>query len=335
MRGPDPVINRIDTTNDTALRAWYDAMREAALADRAEAAVMGYADLRGMVNTPRDDRRYRVYAETEGARVVGTLLMELPDRENQHVAELDVSVVPDRRRRGYGSGLHAFAERVMAEEGRSTALSEVYVPQGWTVRTWPGARFALAHGFEAVHEEDYLVLDLPMSPERLAAIPAHTGAYELLTWTGTCPEELVESYARMRTAMEEDVPTGELDTEPEVWDAARVRAEEKRRESQEYGTVVSVARAPSGELAGYSMVLVPREGEGEVYQQDTLVMRAHRGARLGSALKLRNLEVLARDFPASTQVRTWTDPDNTPMREVNLRFGFRQVERMVEFQRAR
>jgi hypothetical protein len=30
-----------------------------------------------------------------------------------------------------------------------------------------------------------------------------------------------------------------------------------------------------------------------------------------------------------------TAADNTPMREVNLRFGFRQVERMVEFQRAR
>jgi len=329
------VISRIDTTDDTALRAWHSTMREAALADRPEAAVMGYADLRGMVTAPREDRRYRVYAATEAGRVVGTLLMELPDLENRHLAELDVSVARDCRRRGHGSALLAFAGEVMAEEGRTTALGEVYVPDGWAPGDWPGAAFALAHGFESAHEEDYLVLDLPVEPERLSAIPTHTGPYRLRTWTGRCPEELVEAYATMRTAMAQDVPTGELDTEPEVWDAARVRAEERRREGQEYGTVVSVAEAPSGELAGYSMVLVPSGSGGEVYQEDTLVMRAHRGLRLGSALKLRNLEVLAREHPGSTQVRTWVDPDNAPMRDVNLRFGFRRVERMVEFQRVR
>lgn len=329
------MINRIDTTDDTALRAWHSTMREAALADRPEAAVMGFSELRGMVIAPRDDRRYRVYAAIEDGRVVGTLLMELPDRENRHLAELDVSVTPDRRRRGHGSALLAFADRVMEEEGRTTALAEVYVPDGWAPSTWPGVGFALARGFASVHQEDYLVLDLPADPGRLAGVPAHTGPYRLLTWTGACPDELVQPYARMRTAMEADVPTGDMDTEPEVWDAARVRAEERRRADQEYGTVVSAAEGPSGELAGYSMLLVPGRSGGEVYQEDTLVMRAHRGRRLGFALKLRNLEVLTRDYPGSTQVRTWVDPDNAPMRDVNLRFGFRRVERMVEFQRVR
>lgn len=70
-----------------------------------------------------------------------------------------------------------------------------------------------------------------MPEERLEAVP-----HRLTTWTGPCPEGLRESYARMRTAMELGVPTGELDTEPQVWDADRVRQEDLRRVEQGYTT---------------------------------------------------------------------------------------------------
>lgn len=326
------MITPIDPADESALRAWHTALVEAATHGRPEAAVMGYTDLRGML-APRDDRHHRLYAAVEDGRTVGTLMVDLPDRENRHLAEVDVSVVPDRRGRGLGARLAGLALEAMAEEGRTTATGEVYVPGGHTPDDWPGARFARAHGFATVHEEDYLVLDLPVQPERMAAPPGASAGHRLHTWTGPCPEEHLEAYARMRTVMERDVPTGDLDTEPEVWDPERLRAEDARRVDQGYTAVVSVARTAAGEWAGYSLLLVPAEGGGEVYQDDTLVMRAHRGHGLGIALKRRNLEVLAREFPDAKVVRTWVDPDNAPMRAVNDRLGFRVVERMLEVQR--
>ncbi|MBE3001055.1 GNAT family N-acetyltransferase [Nocardiopsis sp. HNM0947] len=326
------MISPIDPADGPALRGWHAALVEAATAGRAEAAVMGYPDLEGMV-APREDRHHRLYAALEDGRTVGTLLVDLPDLENRHLAEVDVSVVPGHRRRGLGARLLEQAAEAMAEEGRTTAAGEVCVPGGWSPDDWPGAAFARSHGFDVVHEEDYQVLDLPVPEQRLAALPGATGGHRLTTWTGPCPEDLLEPYARMRTAMELDVPTGELDTEPQVWDADRVRQEDLRREGQGYTTIVSVARAASGEWAGYSLMMVPDEGEGEVYQDDTLVMRAHRGHGLGAALKRRNLEELSRQAPGAKWVRTWVDPDNAPMLAVNDLFGFRTVERMWEVQR--
>ncbi|HJE59992.1 MAG TPA: GNAT family N-acetyltransferase [Nocardiopsis listeri] len=326
------MINPIDATDESALRAWHTALVEGATAGRAEAAVMGFPDLKGMV-APREDRHHRLYAAVEDERTVGTLLIDLPDLENRHLAEVDVSVVPEHRGRGLGGRLLELATKVMEEEGRTTATGEVYVPGGCDPDAWPGALFARSHGFDVVHEEDYQVLDLPVPEQRLAALPEVTGEHRTLTWTGPCPEELLEDYARMRTAMERDVPTGGLDTEPQVWDADRIRKEDLRRADQGYTTIVSVARAGSGEWSGYSLMMVPTEGEGEVYQDDTLVMRAHRGNRLGVALKRRNLQALSRDVPEAKWVRTWVDPANTPMRAVNDLFGFRTVERMLEVQR--
>lgn len=134
----------------------------------------------------------------------------------------------------------------------------------------------------------------------------------------------------MRTQMNQDVPTGELDHEAVVMTPERIRAGEERL-AKSYDIVVAAARRADGVLGGYSLVFLAR-GSDQVLQDDTLVMPAHRGNRLGLALKLATYAVVANEHPERATLHTWTDPGNHAMYATNAAFGYRPVERMHEVQ---
>lgn len=326
------MIGRIDPHDASTFSAWYQAQRAGWLAGRQEGAVIAHDMLRGMVTADRDDHAYQLHAAREGERIVGTLMLKLSLKENRQHAEVAVTVVPGHRRQGLGTRLLAEADRVMAEEGRTVAIAEVPVPWGQTRDSWPGARFAFRHGFEVGLEEDALTLDLPVGKELLAGLRSDTGDYRMREWTGACPDDLVEAYARMRTVMQQDMPMGDMEVAPAVWDVERVRAMEKRMADSGTGGLVTVAEAPSGELVGFTSLLLPA-GQSTVYQEDTLVTGAHRGHRLGLALKVHNLERLVREFPERSAVHTWNAVGNKHMLDINLALGFRADERFLELQR--
>ena len=194
--------------------------------------------------------------------------------------------------------------------------------------------FAAAMGFEPVHPEDHLLLSLPVGAgqvDRLRA-KADATAYDVLTWGGPCPDEHLEPFCDMHTRMSTDVPVGDIDYEPVVVDAERLRAREQRV-LRSYDGITSVARRRAdGVFGGYSQLYLPH-GEDYVYQDDTLVMPEHRGHRLGTLLKLATLEVLQRDHPERVAIHTDTAVDNHAMQATNRDFGFRPVERMYEMQR--
>jgi GNAT superfamily N-acetyltransferase len=143
----------------------------------------------------------------------------------------------------------------------------------------------------------------------------------------------VDAFAAMRTALERDLPIGELDIEPPQWDAGLIRSGERRMTEQGYAMVTTAAQHADGTFAGYSQLLVPEHDPGEVFQEDTLVMRAHRGHRLGAALKAANLAILADRYPRRRRLHTWTDGANGPMQHINAAFGFHRVEVLHELQR--
>ncbi|WP_017542691.1 GNAT family N-acetyltransferase [Nocardiopsis prasina] len=326
------MIGRIDPYDAHAFDSWYEAYRVAWLDGRETGGVIPREALRGAVTAERDDAAHQLHAVWEGDRIVGTLMLELSLKENTEYADVCVTVVPDRRGRGLGARLLAEAERRMAELGRTVAVAEVPVPSGWSRRSWPGSRFALGHGFTVGLEEDSLLLDLPVAPELLARLRPDVGDYRMREWTGACPDDLVEAYADLCTVMQRDMPSGDMSYVPEVWDVERVRALEARRARAGTVALVTVAQAPSGELAGFT-VLSLVAGEDVVGQEDTLVTGAHRGRRLGRALKVHNLERLVRDFPDRPAVRTWNAVGNGYMRDINVALGFRVEERHLELER--
>jgi GNAT superfamily N-acetyltransferase len=155
--------------------------------------------------------------------------------------------------------------------------------------------------------------------------------YRLTSWTGPCPPEHLAAYAELRTAMDQDVPTGGMTHELVPWTVERLQTNEERL-AKNYFALVSMAHTTAGAPAGYTLMWLPRENAEHAQQDDTLVLRDHRGHNLGTHLKLANLDQLAKHRSTQVWLHTWTALTNTPMQKVNARFGFHPVERHYELE---
>ncbi|MDQ1544932.1 MAG: hypothetical protein QOK08_2570, partial [Actinomycetota bacterium] len=78
----------------------------------------------------------------------------------------------------------------------------------------------------------------------------------------------------------------------------------------------------SGHLVGFTTVSTPAEIHRSVAQEDTLVLPEHRGHRLGTLLKLANLDHLQRERPGHPSIITFNAEENRHMLNVNEAVGF-------------
>lgn len=257
--------------------------------------------------------------------VVGSVSLWLPRLDNTGTAEMWLAVRPEMRRRGAGRALLAFAEEEARRRGRSQLVARTERPLGDADRA--GEQFASRHGFERALGEERRCLLLPPEPgllERLEReLTPFATDYEIRSWKGACPAELLEGRARLFSSISIDAPYGDLEKEEEVWDAERVRRNEQVAE--EMGRELYCAGAverQSGSLVAVTEISVPRDKPATSYQLDTVVEAAHRGHRLGTLVKTANLTQLLKDRPEVQRIITWNAADNEHMVRVNESLGF-------------
>ncbi len=120
--------------------------------------------------------------------------------------------------------------------------------------------------------------------------------------------------------------------EPETFPPDRIRGEEESlaRSHQTAYTVVARHRA-SGEPAGLSFVCVHELRPAIAAQEDTSVVRDHRGHRLGLRMKLELYDWLRAARADVESVDTWNAPENAPMIAINDALGCRVVAETVRF----
>jgi GNAT superfamily N-acetyltransferase len=323
-------IRDLDVHDDARLREWWEVEQAAHRHDRRQPVLRTLASLTFSARNPSPHYRREPLAALEDGRVVGVADLGYPCGDNEHLADLEICVHPEQRRRGVGRALHTEATRRRRAAGRSSDLGEVHTPVD--APDSPGLAFARALGYADLHREHHLAMALPADPARVAELAASVPAdHEVVTWSGRCPDELLDDYVAMRNRMNADAPLGDLDWVPPEVDRERVRLEESRL-ARTYDSVVAAARRRSdGVMGGYSLTYLGH-GMTEAWQDDTLVMPDHRGHGLGLALKLATLALVQRDHPDRTSYHTWTDPENHAMYRTNLRFGYRAIEVMHEMQ---
>jgi GNAT superfamily N-acetyltransferase len=297
---------------------------------------------------PREEMRASVVKETpyferelwavrdEAGRIAGVVLLDLPQKDNTSLVAVDLGVRPDRRRQGFGTALAQVVEERVAHHGRTIVHTMVHSPLGGAGET-AGQAFARAHGLKVGITDMHRILELPLAEsflEELAAeLADHHRDYRLVTWQDRCPDDLVDSYAALESTFLEEAPMGELEMEAEVWDAARVRFREDQARAGGRSSWISAAVAPDGTLAGMTELFFPKHDQVNAHQSGTLVARAHRGHRLGLALKVRNHLELQRIHTEPRVLHTWNAEENTAMNAVNARLGYRPVELTEEWQR--
>lgn len=276
-----------------------------------------------------------IVARVDG-HIVGRATVDLGEEAAVSVY-LGVQVLAEHRRRGIGSALLAAAEAVARDEGRTVMQGDgMILPQPGPQLDSPtgfgsvpagaaAVRFAQHHGYTLgqVVRGSRLALPFDAAGALDAAVAASGPEYRVTAWEGAIPEDRLDDVARLHARMATDAPSADLEVAPETWDADRVRALDALRAKT--GTTMltsAVEHMASGTLVAFSELSVPPDPALAVHQQDTLVLREHRGHRLGMLAKVANLELLERRHPGHSSVITFNAEENRPMLDVNEAIGF-------------
>ena len=294
-------------------------------------AAWGADELRVLEAKP-DRRTLNVAAVGPDDTVVGAASVVLRLRDNPRAGFISLAVHPEHRRRGVGSRLLAWVEDQARQAGRSIFIVETEWRDGDTDSHGEG--FAARHGYQPVQHTLRSTLRLPLDRAALADLERGSGHYALETSVNGIPDAWLEDRAELQRRMSTDAPLGELQLEEEDWDAERVR--------DQYATILAMGRRvvetvarhlPSGRLVGYTQVQVSPETPTLGYQQDTLVVKEHRGHALGLRLKAANTAAVMEHLPQVTAIRTWNADDNTHMLAVNRRLGYVVDAHLCEWQK--
>ncbi len=315
---------------DAAFAAWCDVWVAAELLDRPDEAprpMTEHVVLGRELVGPGGSRDGTHRAAMLGDDVVGALRLILPLRDNTTVAFVDVAVHTGHRRRGIGRALLAEGVRLAAAAGRTELIAEVDEP----VPDTAGRVFALRHGWTCDLLETRRDLVLPPDEARLSAVEAEARAasagYDLVTWRDRTPDGLLDDRALLEQRMSTDAPHGDLPVEEERWDAQRVREIEAMNLARGR-TVLSAGAVRDGRLVAFTDLHVSVDRPEHARQGSTLVLREHRGHRLGALVKAATLRELGRAFPATRRITTYNAEDNAPMVAVNRALGFEPAGHM-------
>ena len=132
--------------------------------------------------------------------------------------------------------------------------------------------------------------------------------------------------------MSTDAPHGDLAVQAEQWDGARIREYEALH--RERGrTVLSAGAVRDGRLIAFTDLHIPLADPRCAAQGATLVLREHRGHRLGVLLKAAVLREVLAAWPGAERISTYNAESNTPMVTVNEALGFVRAGRLTSWTR--
>ncbi|REJ04797.1 N-acetyltransferase [Microbacterium bovistercoris] len=307
---------------------------DAGTTDLDYTAVELLADLRDDADTV-----HRVFIVREGSRIVGACILNHALAEPTS-ADFDLMVLRADRGRGIEDALLARAEAEVRALGRSvmqawtlhhgTPSGETLTPAtGWgSIEKSPQTDLFLANGFVLEQVERNSAFDLtgPMDGVQRALDESQVAAgadYRLVLWTIPTPPEMRDGYAWALSRMSTDAPAGGMEVDEEIWDAARVaRREQKIIDGEQTLSVAAVVHEPTGQVAAFNELVIGADQTEPTHQYNTLVLKEHRGHRLGMLVKCANILHWRDVAPLSPRITTFNAEENRPMLDINEAIGF-------------
>ena len=253
---------------------------------------------------------YRVWSDGDrrwwlAGDVGAAVLMTTPPSFNY----VQVLVRPEARRRGIGSAL---LERVVAA-ARADGVPSFFAHHADEA----GAAFARHAG--AVDDQRDVSSELRLREADLPEAPLPDG-WRLRSWSGAAPDELVESYALARAAIDDAPAPGDMAMTP--IDVAWVRRMEATAVARGRESRVTVAVGPGDVVGSFTDLRVSPAPCPIATTDDTATIAEARGLGLAYAVKVEALRRLRDERPDVEVVRTVNAEQNVAMRAVNTKVGF-------------
>ncbi|MEU6284293.1 GNAT family N-acetyltransferase [Streptomyces sp. NPDC047028] len=277
-----------------------------------------------------NSRRLAWLASNADSIPTGTAFLRLFNSPGQeHLAELTLGVHPAERRQHVGSQLLDAAVTAARADARRCLIAQAEAGS-------PGDHFLPANGFGKVLALRFS--RLPLAGVDTAALAAiierpHPG-YRLMSWYGTVPDGLAETFAASRRVMD-DMPMDDTDYGTVTWDANRVRAAAAAvaQRGDHLHTVVAVD-ASDGSVAGFTELVVPGNGRGDGQHYGTGVLPEHRGHSLGRWMKAESIRHAHARYPELGGLLTDTADSNAHMRQINDSLGYTPTHTTHQYQLA-
>lgn len=330
-------IRTIEFTDPDEVHAFHRSFKDAETAENPDRPMWSEKDMVAELTEPDDAEDPHAFGAFDAdGRLLGGSLLFIPLLDNLTMAFVGAFVSPAEQGKGVGSALVEHVLEQVRSAGRTKVLAEA--SYGFEHRDdHRSRRFAERHGFVLASTEVSRRLDLPIAETQLQAwmdeAAPHHEAYRVETFVDHVPDALLPSLCHVLNQLALDAPTGSIDFEAEQSTPQVRRQHDARNKKIGLRRYDTVAIDASGDVVAASAIGVPDDDSGRVHQWSTIVLHAHRGHRLGLALKAHNLRAVQRAHPDRQSVHTCNEENNAPMVDINERFGFKPVELLVEFLR--
>lgn len=329
-------FEKIRAQDGVAVQAAVDILEAARVADDPSAFPVAPKILAGFIEHgfDLDPNELYLYRPADDDQPVGVFELDVPERDNRHLAIFEITVHPEHR----AGELHRTA---MLEEAVRIARAHGRT----TMWTWAGeddlgtAAYLAGQGFvqaarDARRHQVLAEVDPEVVDQLWEQATAAAADYELIRLRPPVDDDLLTELAVLAAAIN-DAPMGDLTFEDELYDQQRMADQQTaglRRGDQRYRVVAR--HRVSGELGGHSEVAVHPVRPELGHQADTAVARSHRGHRLGLLLKIDMLRWLADVEPGLHVIETFNNADNDFMITVNEALGYRLSRIFVTFELA-
>lgn len=287
---------------------------------------------------PTAAQRRLVWIVVLDGEVVGRVGLDLPQEEGARTGFWFIELRRSVWGRGIGRAAHALIEHTARAHGRTVLQSwaehpaadgpQLDAPTGFGhIPLDHAARFFLASGYrleQIVRQSSLALTDAEPHLRRLLAEAEQAAAgYRIVQWTLPTPPKFIDSFGFMKSRLLTDAPAAGLDYDEEMWDATRVADWERTFRDGGRHILVTVAQhVDTGDLAAFNELSIGKDRRAVTQQEDTLVVAAHRGHRLGMLVKCAGLLAWREAVPESPRVMTYNAEENRPMLSINEAIGF-------------
>jgi len=316
------------TLDGDELGRWHDVLERGWMHERPWEVVAPVHHFEQLFREQLSGEINEGFGAYDGDELVGAGHLTVRLESNTDKLEFVVAVPPERRRRGAGRAMVAYAVSRAQEAGAAYAITASSYPFAER-ETHAHRRFADAVGLRLDMDEVHRVLELPVDDDLLRRLAdeaaAHHEGYRIETWVDEIPEQYLDSWLATSNLLAQEAPMGEV---PWIADSSSreshfdlmdfLKATDRTRYS-------AAAISPDGEVVAFTDLVLRPDGSGKVSQWGTLVREDHRGHRLGTAVKVANIAAMQRDHPDRTEIHTTNAEVNEHMIGINAVLGFEAV----------